>query len=87
MRSAVQLLATAYSKGTKAHEPMIWTVSYGEGRVFHTPMGHDLRGMRCVGFVTTLRRGTEWAATGQVTLPIPDNFPTANQVSVIEAKK
>lgn len=77
----VQLLATAYSKGTKAHEPMIWTVSYGRGRVFHTPMGHDLNGMRCIGFITTLGRGTEWAATGQVTLPIPRNFPSADKTS------
>ncbi len=46
----VKLLATAYSKGTKAHEPMIWTVSYGKGRVFHTPMGHDVSAMKCVGF-------------------------------------
>ena len=23
-------------------------------------------------------RGTEWAATGQVTIPIPDDFPTAS---------
>jgi type 1 glutamine amidotransferase len=82
----VQLLATAYSNGTKVHEPMIWTVSYGKGRVFHTPMGHDVNAMRCVGFITTLRRGTEWAATGQVTLPIPENFPTATQVSTVPAK-
>ncbi len=82
----VHLLATAYSKGTKAHEPMIWTVSYGQGRVFHTPMGHDTRAMSCVGFVTTLLRGTEWAATGEVTIPIPDNFPTAKQTSTIETK-
>ena len=54
---------------------MIWTVSYGKGRVFHTPMGHDVNAMRCVGFATTLLRGTEWAATGKVTLPIPENFP------------
>jgi type 1 glutamine amidotransferase len=77
----VHLLATAYSKGTKAHEPMIWTVSYGKGRVFHTPMGHDLNGMRCIGFITTLNRGTEWAATGKVSLPVPDKFPTPDKTS------
>jgi len=79
----MHILATAFSKGTKAHEPMIWTVRYGSGRVFHTPLGHDLNGMRCVGFITILRRGTEWAATGQVTLPVPDNFPTADKTSAI----
>ena len=90
----VQLLATAFAdpaKGGKAssgqHEPMIWTVSYGKGRVFHTPMGHDVNGMRCVGFQTTLLRGTEWAATGKVTIPIPSNFPTADKVSVVPAAK
>jgi uncharacterized protein len=79
----VHLLATAYSKGTKAHEPMIWTVSYGKGRVFHTPMGHDVNAMRCIGFQATLQRGTEWAATGNVTQPIPSNFPSADKVSVV----
>jgi type 1 glutamine amidotransferase len=62
---------------------MIWTVTYGQGRVFHTPLGHDLTAMRCVGFVTTLTRGTEWAATGAVTLPIPPNFPTDKKASPI----
>jgi type 1 glutamine amidotransferase len=79
----VTLLATAFDEkakgGTGEHEPMIWTVSYGRGRVFHTPMGHDLTGMRCVGFIATVQRGTEWAATGQVSLPIPQNFPTAKE--------
>jgi uncharacterized protein len=80
----VHLLATAFSKGTGVSEPMIWTVSYGKGRVFHTPMGHDVNGMRCVGFMATLQRGTEWAATGAVTLPLPENFPTADKISTIK---
>ena len=83
----VHLLATAHApagKGTGVHEPMIWTVSYGKGRVFHTPMGHDANSMTCVGFQTTLLRGTEWAATGNVTIPIPSNFPTADKLSVVK---
>jgi type 1 glutamine amidotransferase len=90
MRGPIQnihLLGTAYSKGTKVHEPMIWTIDYGKGRVFHTPMGHDVNGMRCVGFITTLARGTEWAATGAVTLPIPANFPGTDKVSQVPAQK
>ena len=80
----VHLLATAYSKGTRAHEPMIWTVTYGEGRVFHTPMGHDVRAMKCVGFLATVQRGTEWAATGKVTIPIPENFPGPTKPSTFK---
>ncbi|HEY7328166.1 MAG TPA: ThuA domain-containing protein [Gemmataceae bacterium] len=88
----VHLLATAYDDkskdqhGTGEHEPMMWTVAYGKGRVFHTPMGHDERSMRCLGFVATLERGTEWAATGRVTLPLPENFPTADKTSSLPAK-
>jgi hypothetical protein len=37
--------------------------------------------MRCVGFITTLLRGTEWAATGEVTIDVPEDFPTEEKVS------
>ncbi|MCH8047915.1 MAG: ThuA domain-containing protein [Planctomycetes bacterium] len=79
------VLATAYSEpkagGRGEHEPMIFTVSYGKGRVFHTPMGHADYSMKCAGFQATLCRGAEWAATGKVTQEIPKDFPTANKVS------
>lgn len=82
----MRLLATAWSdpstNGSGRHEPMMFTVSYGKGRVFHTPMGHADYSQECVGFITVLRRGTEWAATGEVTLPIPDDFPASDRVRV-----
>jgi len=73
------LLATAYSDldtgGTGKHEPILFTVDYGEGRVFHTVLGHDDVSCSGVGFITTFARGAEWAATGKVTLPVPPDFP------------
>jgi hypothetical protein len=44
-------------------------------------MGHDALALSCVGFITTLQRGTEWAATGRVTQKVPKAFPTADTVS------
>jgi type 1 glutamine amidotransferase len=54
---------------------------FGKGRIFHTTMGHDVAALSCVGFITTLQRGTEWAATGKVTQKVPATFPTATTVS------
>jgi len=57
--------------GPGAAEPMLWTVNYGQGRVFVTAMGHDAEAMKNVGFAVTLARGAEWAASGNVTIPAP----------------
>ena len=79
----ITLLATAWSDpatgGTGEHEPMLFTVAYGKGRVFHTMLGHGPEAIACTGFQVTLQRGAEWAATGKVTQKPPQDFPTANE--------
>ena len=76
---------------TGENEPVLFTISYGEGRVFHTTLGHvgkqeakPVRSVQCVGFSSSLQRGVEWAATGKVSLPVPSDFPTEAQTSVRE---
>ena len=75
----VTILATAFSskeqRGTGRHEPALMAISYGEGRIFHTILGHHVKQMKEGSFVTTFLRGTEWAATGEVTIPVPKDFP------------
>ena len=88
------ILATAYAdveknappwdkniKGIGQHVPMLMTTNYGKGRVFHTTLGHFDYSMECVGFITTLQRGAEWAATGDVTQEVPKDFPAAGMTS------
>ena len=86
----MEILATAMSQknagGSGRHEPMLMTISYGKGRIFHTVLGHpDEHGgpsMQCTGFIVTFQRGAEWAASGKVTQKIPYDFPNAASVSL-----
>ena len=86
----MEVLGTSFSsienKGSGRHEPMLLTINYGKGRIFHTPMGHADYSVSCVGFITSILRGTQWAATGKVDIPIPADFPKPDVVSKREFK-
>jgi type 1 glutamine amidotransferase len=84
------VLATAFAPkennlgGAGEHEPLLFTVRYGKGRVFQNALGHTAEHLKAVSFIATFQRGAEWAATGKVTQKVPDDFPTADQASVRE---
>lgn len=83
-----RVLLSAFSEpktgGTGRHEPMATAGQFGKGRIFHTPLGHVMAGVpatRATWGDPQLRRlvarGSEWAATGAVTLdPAPLNALT-----------
>jgi type 1 glutamine amidotransferase len=77
------LLATAWSdkkldpKNTDKHEPILWTSTFGKGRVCNNVLGHDVPAMDEPGFKTLLIRGVEWCATGEVKTPVPPQLKKA----------
>jgi len=73
LKPGAHVLATAWSDpaagGTGKDEPQIWNVPFGQGRVVHITLGHDLTAMSQPGFLAAFARATEWSASGAVTLP------------------
>jgi type 1 glutamine amidotransferase len=68
---------------------MLMTIQFGKGRVFHNTLGHvgpketaPVPSLGSVGYIVTVQRGTEWAATGSVAQKLPADFPTAEHTSI-----
>ena len=87
------VLATAFSspamRGSGTNEPMVVVTDFGKGRAFNCALGHDPKPMGGAGFQAMMLRGTEWAATGKVTLPLPADWaalgtPQAEALKVVE---
>jgi type 1 glutamine amidotransferase len=80
-----EVLATAYSdkskdpKNTGKEEPVVWVTQHGKGRVCENALGHDVAAMQDPGFQTLLVRCVEWAATGQVRHPVPEQLKSGEK--------
>lgn len=62
----IHVLATADSDFSNKTEPLAFTLTYGEGRVFHETFGHDGKAIKNAPVAQIIVRGCEWAATGKV---------------------
>jgi len=58
----IELLATAKSKVDGKDYPMAFVHKYGRGRVFHCPLGHDVRAFAAPNVQALFRRGAAWSA-------------------------
>ncbi len=62
----------AAMENMNTENPQVWTVEYGKGRVFCISLGHGPDTLTYDGVKSLILRGTEWAASGNVTIPIGD---------------
>ncbi len=88
---AQQLTVLTYGRhhATDRYWPLEWVVSYGRGRVYSSSFGHIWKSdigipdrVLCVGFQTSLIRAAEWVATGAVSFPVPEDFPTEDAIAL-----
>ena len=83
----LQPLCEAFSEpdfaGTGKFEPVVVPTTLGQGRGLNIVLGHDAQAMKNVGWRTLMLRGLEWAATGEVTIPIPQDWPHTAAAAVV----
>jgi type 1 glutamine amidotransferase len=68
LESALKTTAGDEVLATHLDEPVLVASQLGKGRVFKTALGHNSAAMQEPYYLATFARGTEWAATGVVTL-------------------
>ncbi len=62
----INVLVEADSDFSHKTEPLVFTLDYGKGRVFHETFGHDGKALENPTVQKLTVRGCEWAATGKV---------------------
>jgi uncharacterized protein len=56
----IKVVASATSKVDKKVYPMAFVLKLGQGRVFHSVLGHDVEALQAKGAQDLYRRGTAW---------------------------
>src|SRR5208282_3652792 len=56
----ITVLVEADSDWSKKTEPLVFTVEYGKGRVFHETLGHDAKALQNPTVQKLIQRGCEW---------------------------
>jgi type 1 glutamine amidotransferase len=88
LHPGAQVLATTFSSpakiGSGTNEPMVVVTELGQRRMFHCAMGHHAAAMAGAGFQALMLRGTEWVASGQVTIPGPADLPAPRSPEAVK---
>jgi len=63
LESNIQVLASAFSQFSGSQQPVAWTQTYGDGRVFHNVLGHHPPSTQNPHFIQLTVNGALWAAT------------------------
>jgi len=75
----------------KQYWPLEWTVTYGEGRAYSSSFGHVWSdesetkqpvNLLAIDEQTLIKRALQWLAKRPITVPVPSNFPDAQNVSI-----
>lgn len=87
----VQVLSYGQDPRFKEYWPLEWTVKYGQGLVYASSFGHvwsdESEARQPVDLLAVdeqilIQRALQWLAKKPVTIKVPDNFPTAQKVSL-----
>jgi len=70
--------ATDEKDGHLISEPVVFVNHFEKGRSFFTTLGHDEKALLNTGLKTLILRGTQWAASHEVTINPPQNLKEIN---------
>jgi type 1 glutamine amidotransferase len=89
----VEVLSYGQDPRFKEYWPLEWTVKYGQGRVYASSFGHVWSDesetkqpvdLLAIDEQILIQRTIQWLAKKPITVKIPDNFPTAEKISLSE---